>query len=174
MVIWSFCSFSFFLIPYYLDTIPGNLFLMSSATAVAEILSSLICLFITHNIEIRKSIAFFCLVSCSATIAIILLTLLLKSNSQIPETLGYLVQYTGFVTTFDLVYVIVNELFPTIYLATAYGACNIVGRAVAISSPLVARVQQPWPMVILAIYSAICSVLPFLLIKIKVSNSSKS
>jgi len=81
MVIWSFCSFSFFLIPYYLDTIPGNLFLMSSATAVAEILSSLICLFITHNIEIRKSIAFFCLVSCSATIAIILLTLLLKSNS---------------------------------------------------------------------------------------------
>ena len=62
---------------------------------------------------------------------------------------------------------IVNELFPTIYLATAYGACNIVGRAVAVSSPLVARVRQPWPMLILAIYSAVCTVLPFLLIKIK-------
>jgi len=141
MVIWSFCSFSFFLIPYYLDTIPGNLFLMSSATAVAEILSSIICLCINHRYETRKSIAFFAFVSCCATIGIILLTSFLRSTSQIPDALGYLVQYTGFVTTFDLVYVIVNELFPTIYLATAYGACNIVGRAVAVSSPLVARVQ---------------------------------
>ena len=70
-------------------------------------------------------------------------------------------------TTFDLVYVIVNELFPTIYLATTYGDCNIVGRAVAVSSPLVARVHPPWPMLILAGYSAICTVLPFLLVKVK-------
>lgn len=167
VVIWSFCSFSFFLVPYYLDTIPSNLFLMSSATAIAEILSSIICLSITHKYETRKSIAFFAFVSCCATIGIILLTSLYKGKSELPNAFGYLIQYTGFVTTFDLVYVIVNELFPTIYLATAYGACNIVGRAVAVSSPLVARVRAPYPMLVLALYSAICSVLPFCLIKIK-------
>lgn len=74
IVIWSFCSFSFFLVPYYLDTIPGNLYLMSSSTAIAEILSSVICLTITHKFETKKSVAFFAFVSLIATIGIILLT----------------------------------------------------------------------------------------------------
>lgn len=69
--------------------------------------------------------------------------------------------------TFNYVYVLINELFPTIFLATAYGLCNIIGRAVAISSPLVARVNPPWPMLILAVYSAICTILPLLLVKVK-------
>lgn len=69
-----------------------------------------------------------------------------------------------------MVYVIINEIFPTLYLATAYGVCNIVGRAVAVSSPLVARVSPPWPMLILAVYSAVCTVLPLCLIKIKGNN----
>lgn len=74
IVIWSFCSFSFFLVPYYLDTIPGNLYLMSSSTAIAEILSSVICLTITHKFETKKSVAFFAFMSLIATIGIILLT----------------------------------------------------------------------------------------------------
>jgi hypothetical protein len=167
IIVWSFCTFSFFVVPYYLDTIPGNLFLMSSATAVAEIIASIICLLATHKYDTRKTVAFFSFVSCVATIGIITLTACYKGTSQIPSALGYLVQYTGFVATFNFVYVLINELFPTIYLATAYGACNIVGRAVAISSPLVARVDPPYPMLILATYSAICSVLPLLLVKVK-------
>jgi hypothetical protein len=95
------------------------------------------------------------------------LTSLYNGTSQIPATLGYLFQYTGFVSVFNLVYILINELFPTIYLATAYGLCNIVGRAVAISSPLVARVHQPIPMLILAVYSGICAFIPFLLVKVK-------
>jgi len=70
------------------------------------------------------------------------------------------------VTVFNMVYVIVNELFPTLYVATAYGACNIIGRAVGVSSPLTARAPKPLPMVILAVYSLICGVLALSLIKI--------
>ena len=62
---------------------------------------------------------------------------------------------------------LVNELFPTIFLATAYGCVNIIGRAVAITSPGVARIDPPVPMLILAIYSAVCTVLPLLLVKLK-------
>ena len=68
-----------------------------------------------------------------------------------------------------MVYVIVNELFPTLYVATAYGACNIIGRAVAVSSPRVARVNPPWPMLILAAYSLVCAVLALCLVRIKTS-----
>lgn len=60
----------------------------------------------------------------------------------------------------------INELFPTIFLGTAYGACNIIGRLVAISSPLVARAEQPIPMLILTIYSGICAILALYLIKV--------
>ena len=83
-----------------------------------------------------------------------------------------MLQYTGFVTTFNMVYVIVNELFPTLYVATAYGACNIIGRAVAVSSPLVARVSPPWPMLILAVYSLVCAVLSLCLIKVTKASAS--
>lgn len=81
IVIWSFCTFSFYLVPYYLDTIPGNLFLMSSSTAIAEILASIISLLIANRFETRKSIAMFAFVSCISTIAIILLTSLYTGKS---------------------------------------------------------------------------------------------
>ncbi len=166
LVIWSFCTFSFFIVPYYLDTLPLNLFFMSTSTAIAEIVAALICLLLTNSYETRKTVAFFAFVSCIATIGIIILTSTYKGTSQVPDAVGYFLQYTGFVSTFNFVYVLINELFPTIYLATAYGACNVVGRAVAISSPLVARVHAPYPQLILAVYSGICSVLPLLLIKV--------
>lgn len=51
VIIWSFCTFSFFVVPFYLETIPGNLFLMSTSTGIAEILASLICLTISHRFD---------------------------------------------------------------------------------------------------------------------------
>jgi len=79
----------------------------------------------------------------------------------------YLVQYVGIVTAFDLVYVIVPDLFPTIFLGTAYGCCNVLGRFIAVLSPEVARAPDPWPMTVLAIYALVATVLPFGLIKVK-------
>lgn len=90
-----------------------------------------------------------------------------KGKSELPTAIGFLLLYVGIVTTFDLVYVIVNELFPTIFLATSYGACNIVGRAITIMSPLVAEAPNPIPLLVLAIYSGICIFLPFGLVKLK-------
>ena len=76
IIIWSFCTFSFFIVPYYLDTIPGNLYLMSSSTAIAEILASIICLMITGRYDTRKEVAFMAFVSCIGTIGIILLSIM--------------------------------------------------------------------------------------------------
>lgn len=64
----------------------------------------------------------------------------------------YLILYVGIVTVFDLVYLIVNDVFPTIFLATSYGACNIVGRFVSITSPVMAYAPEPIPMLTLAVF----------------------
>jgi len=61
-----------------------------------------------------------------------------KGESQIPNAALYFLLFTGCGTAFDLVYLIVNESFPTIFRGTAYGACNVLGRLVTILAPMVA------------------------------------
>jgi len=71
----------------------------------------------------------------------------------------------GVVIAFDLCYLLNPILFPTIILASAFGVCNVIGRAVTIASPIVADIPNPYPLVVLVVFSAICSLLPFKLKK---------
>lgn len=68
MVVWSFASFAFFLVPLYIGQIDINIYLISLCLAIAEIISSFICLFITHGRDNRKSLIVFCAVSCIGSI----------------------------------------------------------------------------------------------------------
>lgn len=72
MTIWSYGAFSFFLIPYYLATVKSNVFLMSTATAVAEIVASGICWFITECLQIKSALSIFSFISCVSAVAITL------------------------------------------------------------------------------------------------------
>lgn len=67
----------------------------------------------------------------------------------------------GVVCAFDIAYLINPTLFPTYVLATAYGACNVLGRFVSIFSPVVAKIENPYPLFVLigfALSSALLSV----------------
>lgn len=45
VIIWSFCAFAFFLVPFYMSVLEtSNMFLISLALALAEIIASVICL----------------------------------------------------------------------------------------------------------------------------------
>lgn len=79
----------------------------------------------------------------------------------------------GVVTAFDLVYLVVNDLFPTIFLATSYGACNVVGRFVSILSPLMAYAASPIPMLTLIAFSGLCIFLPMCLVKVDQNTSGE-
>ena len=79
----------------------------------------------------------------------------------------------GIVTAFDLVYLLVNDLFPTIFLATSYGACNVVGRFVSILSPLMAYATDPIPMLTLIAFSGLCIFLPMCLVKVAQDATGK-
>ena len=68
MITWSFASFAFFVVPLYVSNVDLNLFLISICLAVAEIISSFICLYITHKRDNKKSLIFFCALSCVGSI----------------------------------------------------------------------------------------------------------
>jgi hypothetical protein len=166
MGVWSFSSFSFFLIPFYIGKTDLNIYLISLSTAIAEIIAAFICLYLTHGYDMRKLLALFLGLTCIGSVGEVLFTSFYGGSSELPEAASYLILYVGIVTAFDLVYLIVNDLFPTIFLATAYGGCNVVGRFISIFSPLVAVVPAPWPMLILIVLSGISAMAPLCLVKV--------
>ena len=69
----------------------------------------------------------------------------------------------GVTSTFDVAYLLNTEMFPTIFLGTAYGFCNIIGRFITILSPIIAKIEHPYPMIIMVIFSGISATLTLLL-----------
>ena len=164
--LWAFSSFAFFLIPYYIAFIDINIYLISMCTAIAEIISVIICFLIPHGSDLRKMLAIFCGLTAVGTLGVMLFQWLYEGDSAFPQASCYLILYVGIVTAFDLVYLIVNDLFPAIFLATSYGVCNVAGRFISIFAPLVAVIPAPVPMLVLLIFSGVCTVLPLCLVKI--------
>ena len=170
VICWSFSSWAFFVVPFYLAKIKGNMYLMSLMTALAEIFATFICMFAIHGRDLRRALAFFCGLSAVGSLGVIVFTSFYKGDSQMPDALSYMFLYIGVVTAFDLVYLIVNDLFPTIFLGTSYGACNVVGRFISILSPLAAELPGVLPLVLLGIFAAICTLLPLGLVKAKTED----
>ena len=73
MIVWSFSSFAFFLIPLYIGNAEPNLFLMSISLAVAEILSALICMFVTNKLDNRSSLIISCAMACLGSIGVLVI-----------------------------------------------------------------------------------------------------
>ena len=72
MICWSFASFAFFLVPLYIGNADLNLFLISICLAIAETIANLICMFITHNGNNKRSLIIFCALTCIGSIAVLI------------------------------------------------------------------------------------------------------
>ena len=60
MIVWSFGSFAFFMVPYYLKNVKADIYSLSLATEVAEFLASILCLFVQEKMDLKKALLFFC------------------------------------------------------------------------------------------------------------------
>ncbi len=135
--VWSFGSFGFFFIPFYLDTIDGNTYLFSIFSGTAELLASIACIVMTRWFTLRQCIIIFCIISASASFVIIFIFGL---HNDLLLALVIMFNNFGITSTFDIAYLLNTEMFPTIYLGTAYGFCNIIGRFISIMSPIIAKI----------------------------------
>lgn len=157
--IWSFGSFGFAFVPFYLDSLHGNTYLFSIFSGTAELLASLACILITRWITLKQSILVFCVITCLASFSIIFAF----GSYDILVAIIVLFDNFGITSTFDIAYLLNTEMFPTIFLGTAYGFCNIVGRFITILSPIIAKIQHPYPMVIMVLFSGISAFLSIFL-----------
>ena len=70
VVLWSFGSFAFFLVPYYLESLSADLYVTSLASELAELLASVMVGFIANCIELKKAMTIFCMLICVMSAAI--------------------------------------------------------------------------------------------------------
>jgi len=122
--------------------------------------------------HLKKALFGFCSLVTLSSLAMVIFKFIFGEHTESSAVITYtdasliMLCNLGVVCTFDIAYMINAELFPTIVLATAYGACNIVGRCISITSPIVAKIPNPYPLFVLIIFSALCAYLSFKLKKI--------
>ena len=175
ITIWSFGSFAFFMVPFYLQNIQADIFFLSMATECAEFLASIACVIATRFLPLKKALLVSCVLISVGSFAMMFIAKEMASadaknlsrTSEYFNTALILITNFGIVCAFDIAYLINAELFPTILLSTAYGACNILGRLISIMAPIAANMPQPYPLLILFIFSVLCAILSQMLIKVK-------
>mmetsp|Transcript_14781 Transcript_14781/g.25151 ORF Transcript_14781/g.25151 Transcript_14781/m.25151 type:complete len:441 (-) Transcript_14781:54-1376(-) len=176
MVVWSFGSFAFFMVPFYLKNVKANIYYLSLATELAEFLATATCAIISKYMDLKRALFYSCtLIAAGAFFMIFIASKMaddeeaqsLSREATIFNSCLILLTNYGIVLAFDIAYLINAQLFPTILLATAYGCCNILGRLISISSPIVANLPQPYPLVILIVFAFVSGFLSLFLIKIK-------
>jgi hypothetical protein len=171
---WSCSSFGFVLIPYFLSNISPtlaaypesdtktNVFYLAIASSIAEILacfySSVITRVLSNKNSLISSYGLAFLGSIGFWVA--------KDNiDTIQSYIIYFILFSKFGVTvsFNISYVIMNELFPTLLSATSFGICNIIARFITILAPMVAILPNPYPMIIFCVLCLMAGLLSMLL-----------
>eukprot|EP00347_Sterkiella_histriomuscorum_P011808 403371019 len=150
---WSTASFGFYLIPYFLSSINSklqqnsfNVFQLGMASSVSEIFANVFCYFITGLFPNKKSLIYSYILAFLGSVGFWAAQDSVFNSSNI---LYYLLfSKFGITVAFNITYVIMGELFPTLLKATAFGICNIIARMITILSPMIALLDQPYPMLI--------------------------
>lgn len=172
MFIWSFGSFAFFLVPFYVATIKiGDIYINMLFSEIAEFAASILVLYITRVMTLQNAATLF---SILIFVGSICMTILIKVTSGensgftvVLSSIFIMVTNLGVVCVFDIAYLINPTLFPTIFLATCYGACNVFGRFITIFAPIAAEMGETMPLLMLIGFSAAVVVCTRLLVIIK-------
>ena len=166
MLVWSFSSFAFFLIPFFITNMKiGDIYVSLLSSEIAELVACILIVFITKMASLINALTFFCtLISIGSVLMVFLKQ---GENASLFTAILIFIVNFGIVCAFDLAYLINPTLFPTILLATVYGCCNALGRFVTIFAPVIGKWPEPLPLIILFVFSTLCLLGSRLLISIK-------
>ena len=107
MIIWSFGSFAFFMVPYYLKNVKADIYNLSIATEVAEFLASVACLYIQERMELKKALFFFCSLIALGSFGMLFIAEDVTSGNASKWNVGLvLLTNLGIVSAFDIAYLI--------------------------------------------------------------------
>ena len=150
-VCWSVASFGYYMVNSYQKYIKGNLFINNALGSIAEPIGYISSSLFLRCLSLKR-------LQVASFLACLSFGITLFSNE--PVVIATAVFLTRFSNTsaFNLVYLANRALFPSLFLATCFGACNFTARIVTVLSPMVAEVQYPYPA---AIFCVLCGLAAF-------------
>lgn len=141
---WAMCSFCYYMIVFYLKYLPGDIYSNTFASSGTDCLSVVTSGIIYKKLGVRKTFTFLLIFSVIGSLLIIFFGE--KNEAFMPFFV--VVAKWGISGSFIVVYISMVDIFPTLFLATAFGMCNFLARVLTIVAPQVAELEPPVPMIV--------------------------
>ena len=158
--VWLTCSFNFYLIAFLLTSFE-QVYLTTLFSCISDMTAYASGGIIFGYLGVKKTqILGFSISTLGG-----LLILFIGLNNQESLLFPVLVMFAkiGVALSFGLNYVSNAYLFPTLFAATAIGLCNTFARAFSALSPIFAQMDEPLPMILFTVSSAVTLVFIFFL-----------
>lgn len=167
-IIWTSVSFTHYMIAYYIKYIPGNIYTNVITSAASEVIAYLLSGFLGMYIGTRAT--FILSFSLGAGFGVPLMFLSYNADPLVIMACVLCTKF-GVSCAFNLCYLVTAEYFPIMYSSSVFGACSFIARIATITTPMVAEITPPYPMLI---YSAFCIVSLFSTLILKKENQFKN
>lgn len=135
-------TFNFYLLTFYLKYFPGNIFSNSAYFACSDLIAFVLAGVVLNKCGMKTSIR------VASTLALIggFSYLFL---STVEDLVPFIICFSriGQSMIFNTTLICVNRLFPTLFIANAYGIVNFCAHCIACLSPFVAEVKDPYPFI---------------------------
>ena len=147
-LIWAITSFSFYQILFKLKTLPGDIFVNSSSSSIANASGHFFALPIYRCMPVKRAMAFFFAIMLVGSLPLMLQFWQNEFYETYIVPLCILLCTFGAAGQFCNIYIAHLDLFPLVFSVTTMGFCNIVARSVTIFAPILAEIPFPWPAIL--------------------------
>jgi len=161
---WTATSFTYYMIAFQLKYLKGNIYNNSLASGGSEMVAIAISGVLYTKLGLKKSFTLLYALSCVGGCCILFLG---AEAGGIAMPLFVILSKFGISGAFVLIYCSTVDVFPTLFCASALGFCNFFARIITILAPEVAERDPPLPMLLFVSFTALGSILIWLVKPLK-------
>jgi MFS family permease len=139
--------------------IHGSVFLNTTISSITEAISYVISGILYEKLKPKVALIISFMIASFSVLGIIILESIHNENDNCYEC-TFLVFGTrfGISSAFNIVYLLTFQIFPTEFLSTAFGICNVLARLATIFAPMVAEISGFTPLIIFFMTSSLSAV----------------
>lgn len=151
-------TFNFYLLSFYLKYFPGNIFANSAYFACSDLIAFVGAGTLLNYAGMKISLRVASTIAMTGGLMYLFL-------SQHEDLIPFMICFSriGQSMIFNTTLICVNRLFPTLFIANAYGIVNFIAHSVACISPFVAEVKNPYPFIVFCFFVSLAIVSSFFL-----------
>lgn len=143
MTVWLITSFNYYLIQFLINTF-DQIYTTAVFSSISEIVGIVAGGALYSSLGIKASISFSYSLALLGAVLVLGYGLAHQDSWLFPVFI--LIAKFGVSSAFNILYVSHSDMFPVLFSATALGICNFVTRIFTGVSPILAQMEEPYPM----------------------------